>query len=281
MWPAAFWAAIAHPQSLGSPFGMSQPLDDVKTAPFTLGPALAEAPAAALLLHGFTGSPWELRPVGEALAARGVHVTCPRLPGHGTTPEAMLFAGRSEWLAAATTALEGLAGARRVVVIGLSMGGLLGMVLAARMPTRVQGLVLLAPALKLRTPQARVLRRLRWLPGLDVKETWLEKKTTDLELDEVRAQAPLLPRYPLARVLDLFELAELARRAERRIGCPSLVVGAVHDRVVDTDEVMKLPQRLPFSRGLLLQRGRHIIPRDADRALALTELSHFVEDLAR
>ena len=27
--------------------------------------------------------------LGEALAARGVHVTCPRLPGHGTTPEAM------------------------------------------------------------------------------------------------------------------------------------------------------------------------------------------------
>lgn len=260
---------------------MPESLDPAKTASFTLGPALAEAPAAVLLLHGFTGSPWELRPVGEALAARGFHVTCPRLPGHGTTPEAMLFAGLTEWLGAATNALEALSAARRVVVIGLSMGGLLGMCLAARLPTRVQGLVLLAPALELRSPQGRALRRLRWLPGLDVKDTWLEKKTTDIELDEVRAQAPILPRYPLSRVLDLFELAELARHAERRIGCPSLVIGAAHDRVVDTDEVMKLPQRLPFSRGLLLQRGRHIIPRDTDRALALTELSHFVEDLAR
>lgn len=260
---------------------MQESLDPAKTASFALGPGVDEAPISALLLHGFTGSPWELRPVGEALAARGVHAVCPRLPGHGTTPEAMLFGGMNEWLAAATDALEGLSSARRVVVVGLSMGGLLAMCLAARLPTRVQGLVLLAPALKLRSPQARALRRLRWLPGLDVRETWLAKKTTDIELDEVRAQAPILPRYPLSRVLDLLELADLAHHAERRIGCPSLVVGAVHDRVVDTDEVMKLSQRLPFSRGLLLQRGRHIIPRDTDRALALTELSHFVEELAR
>lgn len=260
---------------------MPQRLDDAKTAPFTLGAPLADAPVAVLLLHGFTGSPWELRPVGEALAARGAHVVCPRLPGHGTTPEAMLWAGLGEWLGAATTALDGLSDARRVVVIGLSMGGLLAMVLAARFGTRVQGLVLMAPALKLRARDARALRRLRWLPGLDVKELWIPKTSTDIESDEVRAGAPVLPRYPLARVLDLFTLADLARAAERRITCPSLIIGAVNDHVVDTDEVMALQARLPFSRRVLLQRGFHIIPRDTDRAVALTEIAHFVEELAR
>lgn len=260
---------------------MPQRLDDAQTAPFTLGPALAEAEIAVLLLHGFTGSPWELRPVGEALAARGAHVVCPRLPGHGTTPEAMLWAGLGEWLGAATAALESLRGARRVALVGLSMGGLLAMVLAARFRGRVQGLVLMAPALKLRARDARLLKRLRWLPGLDVKEQWIVKKSTDIESAEVRAGAPILPRYPLSRVLDLFELEDLARQAEPRIGCPSLIIGAVNDHVVDTDEVMALHKRLPFSRRLLLQRGFHIIPRDTDRALALTEISHFVEELAR
>lgn len=259
---------------------MPQRLDEAKTAPFTLGPPVTEAPLAALLLHGFTGSPWELVPVGEALAARGVHAVCPRLPGHGTTPEAMLWAGRREWLGAATTALEGLEGARRVAVIGLSMGGLLAMLLAARHRARVNGLVLMAPALRLKGRDARALRRLRWLPGLDVKERWLEKKSTDIESDEVRAGAPILPRYPLARVLDLFALADLAHEAEPRITCPSLVIGAVNDHVVDTDAVLALQQRLPFSRRLLLQRGFHIIPRDTDRAVALTGISHFVEELS-
>ena len=37
-----------------------------------------------LLCHGFTGSPQSLRPWGEHLAAEGLTVRCPRLPGHGT-----------------------------------------------------------------------------------------------------------------------------------------------------------------------------------------------------
>ena len=260
---------------------MSLRLDDAKTASFTLGPALPEADVAVLLLHGFTGSPWELRPVGDALAARGAHVLCPRLPGHGTTPEAMLWAGLTEWLRAATGALASLQGARKVAVIGLSMGGLLAMVLAAAHRARVQGLVLLAPALELKAREARALRTLRWLPGLQIKERWVIKKGTDIESDEVRATAPVLPRYPLARVFDLFELADLATEAEPRITCPSLVIAAVNDHVVDTRAVLALQERLPFSRRVLLQRGFHIIPRDTDRAVALTEIAHFVEELAR
>ena len=257
---------------------MSQRLDEAKTAPFTLGPSVGDAEVAVLLLHGFTGSPWELRPVGEALAARGVHVLCPRLPGHGTTPEAMLFAGLTQWLEAATEALRSLSGAKRVVLVGLSMGGLLSMVLAARNPL-VRGLVLMAPALKLKKFGPRLLRRLRGLPGLDVREQWIEKKGTDIESAEVRAGAPVLARYPMARAIDLFALADLAKEAEKRITCPSLIIGAVNDHVVDTEEVMALQQRLPFSRRVLLQRGFHIIPRDTDRAVALTEIAHFIEGI--
>ncbi len=259
---------------------MSLRLDDAKTASFTLGPALTQADVAVLLLHGFTGSPWELRPVGEALAARGAHVFCPRLPGHGTTPEAMLWAGLDEWLKAASEALESLSGARKVVVIGLSMGGLLAMVLAARHRARVKGLVLIAPALRLKAREARALRKLRWLPGLQLKERWVIKKGTDIESSEVRAAAPVLPRYPLSRVFDLFELADLATESEPQINCPSLILAAVNDHVVDTEAVLALQERLPFSRRLLLQRGFHIIPRDTDRAVALTEIAHFVEELA-
>lgn len=256
---------------------MSQRLDETKTAGFDLGPPVREAPVAVLLLHGFTGSPWEVRPLGEALAARGVHVHCPRLPGHGTVPEAMLWAGRREWVAAAEAGLEALRDARTVVVAGLSMGALLGLVLAARHRDRVKGLVLLAPVLKLAGKDARVLRRLRALPIPQVAPRWVEKKSTDIELDEVRAQSPVLPRYPLSRAWDLFELQDEARAAIPRVQCPSLVIGAVNDHVVDTDAVMELPKLLPFSRGVLLQRGFHIIPRDTDRAVALTEAAHFVE----
>lgn len=44
----------------------------------------------ALVVHGFTGCPQSMRPLGEALAKAGFTVEVPRLPGHGTTPEDMV-----------------------------------------------------------------------------------------------------------------------------------------------------------------------------------------------
>ena len=40
---------------------------------------------AVLLLHGYTGSASEMRPLGEYLHKHGYTVLCPLLPGHGTT----------------------------------------------------------------------------------------------------------------------------------------------------------------------------------------------------
>ena len=121
------------------------PMDEAKTASFTLGPPQGEAIAAVLLIHGFTGSPWEVRPLGEALAARGFHVQAIRLPGHGVDPEAMAWVTWRDWEHAAEEALKQLRGFQHVFVAGLSMGALLGMLLAARHPNRVSGLAMMAP----------------------------------------------------------------------------------------------------------------------------------------
>lgn len=258
---------------------MAEGMDEAATRSFTLGPPLEQADVAVLLLHGFTGSPWELRLLGESLAARGVHVVCPRLPGHGTTPEAMLWAGYADWLRAAEDAFDSLRAAKRVIVAGLSMGGLLAMVLASRHRGRVSGLVLMAPVVRLRGRGPKALRALRWLPVFDAAPRWVIKHGTDIEDDAVRATAPVLSKYPLARAFDLFALQQLARDAEPRIACPSLIIAAVNDHVVDSDAVLALQARLPFSQRVVLQRGFHIIPRDTDRAVALTEISHFVERL--
>lgn len=248
-----------------------------QTSPFTLGPATADAPLSVLLLHGFTGSPWELRHLGDSLAARGLHVTCPRLPGHGKTPEDMLYAGAPQWLDAAEAALHAMRGAKRVAVVGLSMGGLLSMLLAARNAALVRAMVLLAPALRLQGFGATALNTVRRAALLDAAPQWLSKAGVDLEDDDARAEAPVLPRYPLKRVLDLFTLQRWARDAVPRLTCPSLVVAAVHDHVVQLDPILALQARLPFSEKLVLQRGYHQVVRDTDRALAITRVAHFLE----
>ena len=255
-------------------------MDEVKTASFTLGPPAGEAVAAVLLLHGFTGSPWEVRPLGESLAARGFHVEAIRLPGHGIGPEAMAWVTWRDWEQAAEEALHKLKGFTHVFVAGLSMGALLGMLLAARHPKTVRGLVLMAPVWKLRPLDGRVLRRLRWLPIADWTGMWIEKKTTDIEDELSRADAPILPRYPLARLFDLFTIQDHARDAVPQVHCPALVAAAEQDHVVDFRSVERLVGELPRARLLRLRRGFHILPRDHDRAQLADAVAGFFDGLA-
>ena len=98
-------------------------------------------PIGVLVLHGFTGNPGSMRGVAEALAAAGFTVELPLLPGHGTTVEAMIPTGWSDWLGHAEAAYQDLVDrCERVVVVGLSMGGALTATLGTQHP-EIAGLV--------------------------------------------------------------------------------------------------------------------------------------------
>src|SRR5947207_15572 len=89
-------------------------------------------PVGVLLIHGFTGSPPEVRPLGEYLAQQGLVVHGVRLPGHGTRPEDLLAVTWQDWAAHVREALDALhAECETVFVGGLSMGGLLTLYLGA------------------------------------------------------------------------------------------------------------------------------------------------------
>lgn len=85
-----------------------------------------------LLIHGFTGSPAEMRELGEYLhQSEGYTVRCDLLPGHGTKVQDL---GRTTWHDWYGTALRGYRelheGGHPVHVVGLSMGGLVALHLA-------------------------------------------------------------------------------------------------------------------------------------------------------
>jgi carboxylesterase len=253
-------------------------MDASETAPFRLDPPAARTPrAAVLLLHGFTGSPWEVRPLAEALAARGYHAYAPRLPGHGTSPEALLYVTHVDWEREAEAALATLAGFERVFVAGLSMGALLALLLAARHPDRVQGLALMAPAVRLQSRGARVLEALRVFRRHPFDALWVAKKASDLEDEEMRAQVPLLPRYPAARLRDLFSLQRLAAGAVPAVRAPALVLISQHDHVIDVGAGVALAQRLRDAQLSMFQRGFHVMTRDVERARLAAEISAFFD----
>lgn len=253
--------------------------DASPTAAFTVGPTAPTARASVLLLHGFTGSPWEVRPLAESLAARGFHVHVPRLPGHGGDPEAMAWVTWRDWEAKVDEAFAQLGGAQTKLVAGLSMGGLLGLLLAARYPTQVKGLALLAPVWGLRPLDGRVLRRLRFLPLPEWTGLWVTKGASDIEDPEAHASNPLLKRYPLGRLWDLFTIQDHARLALPEVRTPAMVVGSPNDHVVDPKSLESLAAGLN-TKVEWLSKGYHVVTRDLDRARVAHLVSSFFDRIA-
>src|SRR5688500_19188980 len=90
-------------------------------------------PEGVLLLHGLTGTPAEMRVLGESLAADGYSVHAPLLPGRGTRPEDMHSLCWEDWMDAALRAYDALAERHESVGVGgVSAGGTLALDLALR-----------------------------------------------------------------------------------------------------------------------------------------------------
>src|SRR5437870_2025006 len=118
-------------------------------------------PLGCLLVHGFTGTPEEMRPLGEALAARGFPAYAVRLAGHGTDVAELARTRWTDWFASVEAGVARLrASTERLAVAGMSMGSLLALHLAATRPDDVTALVLCGTPLRL--SDARV----RWVPLL-------------------------------------------------------------------------------------------------------------------
>ena len=236
-----------------------------------------------LLVHGFTGTPMSMRPWGQHLAAEGFAVRCPLLPGHGTRWQDCNPSTHDQWTAAVHETFDALAAeCDRVFVAGLSMGALLALRLAVHAPERVQGLALIAPAISFTGRTMRVLERVRRHPLLGWVKPWVMKDSTDIADPVARAQAPVLPAFPMARLDCLFNLQAAARADVSRVRAPTLVAVAEQDHVVDPDGGRWLARHLvsaPEVRLLTLREGYHIIPRDTGGRRLASEVGDFLERL--
>ena len=110
--------------------------------PFTIG----DGPHRALLIHGFLGTPHDMRPLAQALADAGVRAHAMLLPGFGPELARLEQVRVDDWLRAARAAWRELREqAEHTTLIGFSMGGALALRLAAEAGMAPDQLILLAP----------------------------------------------------------------------------------------------------------------------------------------
>jgi carboxylesterase len=228
-----------------------------------------------LLCHGFTGSPQSMRPWAEYLAGRGLSVSVPLLPGHGTRWEDMQVTGWQDWYAEVDRALRELtARCERVFVFGLSMGGALALRLAARHGDAVSGLVLVNPVNKVHGAAARVLPVVRHL----VPAT--KGLTSDIKKRDVQetgyAKVPLHAAYSLAVFLRMLD-GELPQVTQ-----PLLLLHSAVDHVVSPADSARILSRVSSvdATEIVLEDSYHVATLDNDAERIFEESAAFVERLA-
>jgi esterase/lipase len=227
--------------------------------PFAFPGGPGGAGTGVLLLHGFTGSPFSVRPWGEHLAAAGFAVRAPLLPGHGTRWQDCNLTTEQHWVDAVSGTLDRLtAECDRVVVAGLSMGGTLAIRLAELRPDDVAGLVLVNPSLLTQRLDAKLLPLLArltpsWAPiGNDIKKPGV----TELAY----------PKLPTRAVLGLRRLWTATRADLGRVTAPLLVFRSVTDHVVEPASVRVLLAGVSSTdvAEVLLEDSYHVATLDND-----------------
>ena len=223
-----------------------------------------------LVLHGFTGNPQSMRPLAEALAAAGLTVDLPLLPGHGTSVEDMVPTRWEDWSGAAEAHFQALAArCDHVAVVGLSMGGTLTCWLAERHP-HLSGIALVNPLV--RAPDAEFRSGIQAL--LDAGTETIDGIGSDIKREGSVETA--YPGTPLAAVLSLFEGADGVEAGLGGIHCPVLLLSSRDDHVVEpvSGDVVEAGVSGPVER-VWLEDSYHVATLDNDAALLETRIVAF------
>ncbi len=187
---------------------------------------LPGGPVGVLLSHGFTGTPQSMRPWGEHLAAAGLTVSVPRLPGHGTRWQDMNRTRFSDWYGELERSFDDLRSrCESVFVMGLSMGGTLTLRLAEERADQVAGIVVVNASLASERKDVKLApllsKVLPSMPGIasDIKKPG----ATELAYDKV----------PLRALVSLQKAWPVVCGDLSRITCPVLVYRSRTDHVVE------------------------------------------------
>ncbi|MFI6941063.1 alpha/beta hydrolase [Streptomyces sp. NPDC050418] len=228
-----------------------------------------------LLCHGFTGSPQSLRPWAEYLAARGLTVSLPLLPGHGTRWQDLALTGWQDWYAEVDRELRALSErCERVFVFGLSMGGALTLSLAAKHGEAISGIVLVNPLNKVRDPGAFALPVARHF----VRST----KGIASDIAKEGSEETGYDRVPLHAAHSLRRFAQLVDAELPQVTQPLLLLHSPQDHVVSPADSARILGRVSSSdvTEILLEQSYHVATLDHDADRIFDESHAFVARLA-
>ena len=231
---------------------------------FHLGAGAARG--IVVLNHGFTGSPWDMEPVGALLEDAGYEVICRRLPGHGF-PEGPENNSWQGWLGEAQGAVDEavrLAQGRPIAVAGLSMGALLTLRLARDNAESIRAISTFAPAVEVSSFNRFGIGLLSLLTSLGLGSMELPKRGMDSQDPEVRENNPGSNPFPWSAYKSFGELRIATRAMVAEVKTPLLILHGLLDTTCPIEGSAWLEQSVGSAdvSRVVLDRSGHVITRD-------------------
>ena len=248
-----------------------------------------------LVLHGFTGSPAEMRPLGLALNRAGFTVHGPLQPRHGDLPAKLRGARYREWIDAALDGLDTLEDCQHLFLAGLSMGGLVTLYLAAlaagagegfppdrKKPLdRLRGIVVLAAPARVNDPRTRIVRFAKHIipyftPKIDFDssktQAWLQEQAPpgariDFADPAARKRLSDAARIPLDAIDQLIRLNDRVIRLLPRVTAPALFMQGRLDTTVTPDSADRLRLGVSSRDASVkwFERSGHVLTTDVEK----------------
>ncbi|MFN8371901.1 MAG: alpha/beta fold hydrolase [Anaerolineae bacterium] len=238
--------------------------------PFYFKAVNGDSSVGCLCLHGFTASPDEMRWFGHALAQQGITTYGPRLVAHGADYRDM---SRMKWHDWYLCALDGYHVLRQqceqVFVAGLSMGGLLSLLLASAVP--VSGAIVIAAPFFIDSRMFEASHMLKYVMPY-TKQLDTSELMKHIQAEQVRRKMPVVGRvryddWSTAAASELHNVMMVACEIFCRIiTCPARVMYSRGDKTVpprngdylQANIGSKVVERHDF------ERSDHILTQDVD-----------------
>jgi carboxylesterase len=233
---------------------------------------------ACLLVHGFTGTPKEMRWMGEYLHQHGHTCLGVRLDGHATQPEAMIRSRWTDWVASVEGGYHLLRGVNKdIFMIGLSMGGILSLLTCTWLP--VKGVIAMSTPARL---------------PMDVP-VWLMEFMSLFVRDRPKTNQPpgsgwfdstayqehvAYPRNPVRSGAELKKLILQMRRALPQVTVPVLLMHSRDDNYVLPENMETIDKGLVTvsdKTKLYITGSGHVLPRDASREQVFKIALEFIQ----
>jgi len=263
------------PQALSDPDSQFIEINGLSVHVKTMG----QGEPVFILMHGFGASLYSWQPVMEPLSQEGMVIAFDR-PAFGLTERPLSWEGENPYSPVAQVALViGLLdhfGVQQAILVGHSAGGSVAMQTALAFPERVLALILVDPAVYtgggapewirplLATPQMRHLgpliarQILRSGPEL-IERAWHDPGLISQETFELY-QKPLRSENWDRALWELTLASHASDLVDRldEFDLPVLVITGDDDRIVPTEESIRLAEVLPNAQLVVIANAGHI-----------------------